>query len=65
MFSAVTDQGKYLYTPNLVHRKTKSSGISLPKIVLQESGSDEKGRAAGISVPLIGGLHYTIIHIAS
>ena len=40
-------------TPNLVHRKTKSSGMSLPKIVL-----DEKVCMVEINVPLIGCLHY-------
>ena len=61
-FSAITGQEKHLLIPNFVHRKMKSSGIPPLKIVLQEC-SYEKGRVAGINIPLIGCLHYlNLIH---
>ena len=58
-FSAVTGQGKHLLTPNLTHRKTKSSGIPLPKIVLQRC-SYKKGRAAIPSVNWLLMLYITL-----
>ena len=61
-FSAVTGQGKHILTPNVVHRKMKSSGIPLPKIVLQEC-SDKKGRVAELNVPLIDCLRYVCLQV--
>jgi len=55
--SAVTGQGKYLLTPNLVHRKTKSSGKPVPKFEFLEC-SYEEGRVVEIDVPMIGNLRY-------
>ena len=55
--SAVTGQGKHLMTPNLVHRKTTSSGTPLPKLEFLEC-SYEEGHEVEIDIPIIGNLRY-------
>ena len=63
MFSAITGQGRYLLTPNFVHRKMKLSRIPLPKIAIQEYLVRRYVHVVEINVRLIGCLHYVAVQL--